>query len=209
MVKFPWSPTFQAWDVSLLVLPIFVRARQSSSQCFQLPRPPKLTPRVLHMALPQSPREQLHTTFLEDSWTLLSFPTDSPVMAVLPCSKCSSQNRLINSSSPSSLRSSGLLSTLPAAGVRVQLFVWWILLLQSFGLRPPICFPERDYEQAKCHTNLLCIIPEKTQLSKPMTYLRRDLVHQQILELHIQPLLVCWRLWRGDTADTTVYIVDL
>lgn len=123
--------------------------------------------------------DSCHGTFREDSWTLLSFPTDSPVLAVLPCSKCTSQKRLIKSSSPGSFKRwlLCLLASILAADTRVLLFVWWILLLQAcklaFDLRPPICFPERDYKQDKYHTNSLCIIPDKSQLSKPMNYMRR------------------------------------
>lgn len=84
------------------------------------------------LALPQPPGG--HSTFLEDSWTLLSFPTDSPVMAVLPCTPL-------------------------AAGARILLFVWWILLLRpfklAFALRPPVCFPEGNYKQVNVSYQLI------------------------------------------------------
>lgn len=190
--NFPWSTVFQAWDVSLLLLDIllsiFVRARQRISQPFQLPTPPKLTPGLLHLALPQSLRGQLPQHLPRGLLDFAFLSYRQPCMAVLPRSKCTSQDSLIGSSSPGK-QGPLIQEVCPLACLKLC----WLQLPGCYCLSGGFCYCspsnwpltwDHQFASQKGFTNkpmgrinLLYIISEKDQLSKPINYIKRGLVH--------------------------------
>lgn len=125
------------------------------------------------------PGDSCPSTFLEDTWPLLSFPTDSPVKAAQPWSKHTSQDSLTGSSSPGK-QGPLIQEVCPLACLQLS----WLQVPGYCCLSGGFCYcspsnwaltwghqsaSQKGFTNKPTgYSNLLHIIPEKGQLSKPM-----------------------------------------